>query len=250
MNNALTIRNLYGGYKGNELFQNFNLDVPKGQFTALVGPNGSGKSTLFRMILKGLKKKSGQILVQGNEIDNIRQIDLAKLVAFIPQYYIFPEGFSVRQVISMSDFAGRTCNDDEIDSALKTAGIEGLGDRMANEISGGEAQLVMLCRAICCKTKLILMDEPTSNLDINRQSQLLKAAKKLTEEEGKTVFCAIHDLNSALNHANWCHVLDAGKLYASGTPNEVFNENMLQDVFHSDAQIFTEPISGRRIIIA
>ena len=141
MNNALTIRNLYGGYKGNELFQNFNLDVPKGQFTALVGPNGSGKSTLFRMILKGLKKKSGQILVQGNEIDNIRQIDLAKLVAFIPQYYIFPEGFSVRQVISMSDFAGRTCNDDEIDSALKTAGIEGLGDRMANEISGGEAQL-------------------------------------------------------------------------------------------------------------
>ncbi|MDD2231999.1 MAG: ABC transporter ATP-binding protein [Sphaerochaetaceae bacterium] len=249
MKAALQIDGLCGGYKDRIIFNGLSLTAEKGKFTALVGPNGSGKSTLFRIILRGLKSSSGHILIDGRDTSGMNQIELAQLAAFVPQYYILPDGFSVKQIISMTDYARRPCSDSDVKSALEMVGITELENRQACELSGGEAQLVMLCRAICCRTSLILMDEPTSNLDIKAQSQLLRTARTLADE-GRSIFCAIHDLNSALQYAQFCHVLDHGTLVCSGTPEQAITEDTLRSVFHSDARIFTEPETGRRIVIS
>lgn len=249
---ALRVERLRGGYmrggRGRRIFEDLSLDAPEGRFTALAGPNGSGKSTLFRFILKGLRPESGRILVAGRDIAGLAQVELARLVAFIPQYYLLPRGFSVEQVVSMADFAGRVCPPARIAAVLEEVGIASLAGRDASELSGGEAQLVMLARAICCEAPLVLMDEPTSNLDINRRAHLLETAKALTRE-GRTVFCAIHDLNLVLKHADWCHVLKNGSLRASGAPDEVIDEALVEDVFEARSRIIRDPVTGRKVLL-
>lgn len=238
---AIKIKGLVGGYtRSSAVFNGLDISVPRGKLTAIAGPNGSGKSTLFRFLLKSLKPRAGRIIVDGIDISKISQKELARLVSFVPQFYLVPEGFTVEQFISMSDFAGRSCTPDDIDAALEEAGIAQLRDRIASELSGGETQLVMLARAICCRTPIILMDEPTSNLDINRQTQLLRTVRRLADN-GKTILCALHDLNSILRHADSCIILSNGRPYACGSPEEVITEEMLSKVFDSDAKIIKLP---------
>lgn len=238
---AIRIEGLVGGYtRGSTVFDGLDISVPRGKLTAIAGPNGSGKSTLFRFLLKSLKPRAGRIIVDGIDISGISQKELARLVSFVPQFYLVPEGFTVEQFISMSDFAGRSCTPGDIDAALEEAGIARLRDRIASELSGGETQLVMLARAICCRTPIILMDEPTSNLDINRQTQLLRTARRLADN-GKTILCALHDLNSILRHADSCIILSNGRPCACGRPEEVITEEMLSKVFDSDARIIKLP---------
>lgn len=243
------IENLRGGYGKHELFHDFSLCVRKGSFTCIVGPNGSGKSTLFRFILKAMKPEAGKILIAGEDTREMSQLELAGRLAFIPQYYLMPEGFSVAEICRMTDYAHPECTDEELEQALQTAGILYLKDKMGSEISGGEAQMVMLSRAVCCRTELILMDEPTNNLDINHQTQLLQSAGALCAREGKSILCAMHDLNSALKYTDYCYVINHGSLYAEGRPDEVINGKMLKEVFHSDARIIEDPDTGSKVIL-
>lgn len=248
MVNAVSVNSLRGGYRGREVFRDLSLEVPAGRFTALLGPNGSGKSTLLHFLLRTLKPSGGTISICSRDIGTLSQRELAGLIAYVPQSYLIPDGFTVRGVISMTDFAGRRCSDADIDRALEKVGIPDLADRRASGLSGGEAQLVMLCRAICCDAPVILMDEPTNNLDINRQSQLLGIASGLVGE-GRTVLCALHDLNLALGYADYCHVLSGGKLICSGKPADVVTQDLLKTVFSSDARIISAPGSEHPVVV-
>ncbi|MBQ0070739.1 MAG: ABC transporter ATP-binding protein [Spirochaetales bacterium] len=246
MSEILRIDNLSSGYGKTPVIKNLTLTFDSGRLYALIGPNGSGKSTLLKTILKETKVTEGTMEIEGKDVARMEQRELSTLLSFVPQSAIVPEGFTVEEVLEMVSYSHGPLHRETIQKALRECGIEKLAKRKATELSGGELQLVLLARAITADTPLILLDEPTSNLDINNQSRLLSLAKDLTTK-GKTVLMTVHDLNSVFQYSDEVIVLKNGVLYDRGTPTETITEKMLKDVYTSDAKIH-QTMDGRVFI--
>ncbi len=245
---------LCGGYgesnEGKEVIRDISVCLEPGSFTAVIGPNGSGKSTFLKHLIKELKAKEGRILLCGNDISNMKQRDVAKLIAFEGQNSTCSGDFTVAQVVALGRYAhgDENSSSKKVMDALEKVGIVHLADKSVTKISGGEFQLAMIARAICQDTSIIVLDEPINNLDPKHQRMLMDLLVGLSKE-GKTVVCVLHDINAAMRYCTHCAIVKDGRLFAYGKTYDVITTENLCNVYGIEARMVDDPASGCSIVV-
>jgi iron complex transport system ATP-binding protein len=252
----LSISSLSAGYGSQPILQNVSLEVPSGEILAVVGPNGAGKSTLIRAISGVLSPSQGRILAQGQDLTRLDPTSRAHFVAVVPQAQHLPEDFSVTQTVLLGrtpylGWLGQVSPADRarVEQALVTTQLETLSERLVGQLSGGEQQRVLLARALVQDTAVLLLDEPTAHLDLEHQSRILSLIRGLAAETGKSVLMVVHDLNLAALYADRVLILQAGQVYASGTPQQVLTEANLSAVYHTPVRVIPHPEYGTPLIL-
>ncbi|MDQ2732631.1 MAG: ABC transporter ATP-binding protein [Armatimonadota bacterium] len=243
-------------YGPRKVLDGLTFELQKGLFTALVGPNGSGKSTLIRLLTKILKPVSGDIQVDGVSLASMDPRSLARKVAVVAQDPVVPEGFTAFEVSLMGraphlgHFGRETAHDREVArQALEWTDALHLADRPIEQVSGGERQRVMVARALTQEPEALLLDEPTSHLDLAHQKDLLDLGLRLCRQRPMAVLAVLHDLNLAAAYADRILVLHEGKLAASGPPREVLTASCIEKVFGLRPVIIPHPESGRPVVL-
>ncbi|CCN37357.1 Fe(3+) dicitrate transport ATP-binding protein fecE [Vibrio nigripulchritudo SO65] len=247
---AFHAMNVTLGYQDTTIIQSMTASIKKGKLTALIGPNGCGKSTFLKSLVRLLKPSNGQIqLYDEKPIHQYKDKEYAKYVSLLPQTPIVPEGVTVRELVGYGrapylNTLGRLTKEDKqrVEDAMVETGTETLADRRVDELSGGQRQRVWIAMVLAQNTDIILLDEPTTYLDLSHQYELLHLLVKLVKQ-GKTVVVVLHDLSQACRYADELMVVKSGELYAQGNPKEVFTETMLAEVFDLDARIIDDPES-------
>lgn len=232
----IEIKNLYAGYREKEILHNVSMTFEQGKITALIGPNGCGKSTLLKTVVRIHSHSGGEILVNGISNEKWSSAELAKQVAFLPQSKKAPD-ISVLKMVLHGRFAYLNYprkyrpQDYEIaKQALCWTGMEEWADEQVSHLSGGMQQKVYIAMALAQDADTILMDEPTTYLDIAHQLRVMDMARKLADQ-GKAVVMVLHDLSQALRTADYVYVLERGKNVQAGTPETVFESGKLQSIF-------------------
>lgn len=232
----LVCKALACGYPSRTVLTGIDLRVPEGSVTALLGPNGSGKSTLLKTISKTIPPIAGDVLLGGKSVLKMGYRELARRMAFVPQEEHVPFRFLVRDIVMMgrmphSDGLLDTAEDEEAArEAMTLAGCHDLADRAITELSGGEKQRVLVARALAQKAKVLLLDEPTSHMDIGHQVQIVRLMRRLASS-GFTVLAAVHDLNLAVLLADSAALIAGGRVALSGPCQEVLNSPVLDEVY-------------------
>ncbi|MCF6460924.1 ABC transporter ATP-binding protein [Clostridium sp. Cult3] len=236
---ALEIENLNFGYGTKNILKNVSFQVEEGEFISIIGPNGSGKSTLLKLLNNIYEPKSGTILIQGREIQDYKGKELARKVALVPQNTVIDYEFSVEDVVLMGryPYLGRFEKEGPedysiVDEALKLTNTFYLKKRSINEISGGERQRVVVAKTLAQKPDIILLDEPTSHLDINHQIEILRLLKRLNRKHGTTIILVIHDINLANRYSDRILLLDKGQVLGIGKPSQVVNSYNIEKAYN------------------
>ena len=252
----LQIRSLSVGYTERLVLQDLSLEIVPGQVLAVVGPNGTGKSTLIRAISGVLKPRSGSIQVKGQDITAMDYRQRARYMAVVPQAHSLPANYSVYQTVLLGrtpylSWLGQSNSADHelVRSALVQTRISALAERKIGQLSGGEQQLVLLARALAQDTPVLLLDEPTSHLDIEHQSRILSLTRQLALETNRAVLMVIHDLNLAALYADRVALLCEGKVHAFGTPCDVLTSENLAAVYHIPTVVVPHPVYGTPLVV-
>lgn len=243
-------------YDSINIVKQLNITIPKQQITAIIGPNGCGKSTILKTLARIHPAKSGEILLDGKEIHSISSIEIARKMAILPQSPVAPEGLMVHELVAYGRYPhqkgfGRL-NDldrDKITWALNITGLSKLADRRLDTLSGGQRQKVWIAMALVQDTELILLDEPTTYLDLVHQLDVLLLLQKLNRQEGKTIALVIHELNMAARFADFMIAVKQGTIIASGTAEEIMTPDILREVFDIEAVIQKEPVNGKMVCL-
>ncbi|WP_122677595.1 Fe(3+) dicitrate ABC transporter ATP-binding protein FecE [Pseudomonas viridiflava] len=243
------------GYGATRIVQDLSFSPTPGKVTALIGPNGCGKSTLLKAFARILTPQAGSLSLDGKAYRDLSARDLARKVAFLPQVLPIPEGVSVRQLVAYgrsphNSLWGRLSGADQhsVEQALQRMELETLADRPLSDLSGGQRQRAWLAMILAQDAAIVLLDEPTTYLDISHQVELLDLMRALSAE-GKTVITVLHDINQACRYADHLAVMQAGRLVASGTPGDVLNAELVCRVFDVQVQIMREPVAGTPMCI-
>ena len=237
-------------YDGPTIIRELDVAIPTGKITALVGPNGCGKSTLLRGLARLLNPKSGCVYLDGKAIPRLPTAELAKEIGILPQSPTAPEGLTVRELVAQGRYPHQGwfrqwSQDDEriTQEALAITNMLELADRPLDTLSGGQRQRAWIAMALAQETDILLLDEPTTYLDLAYQLEVLDLLQELNLA-GRTIVMVLHDLNQACRYAHHIIALCQGKIWAQGTPQEVLTAEMLADVFHVDAHIVSDPVTG------
>jgi len=247
---SISFNNLSLGYGSTTIIEKINLELPKGKITTLLGPNGCGKSTLLKSISKIIEPLNGDITYEGKSINKIDSKYFSTQIALLPQIQPIPEGITVETLISYgrspyTGFWGKvTQNDKEfMYQVMKDVGVFELKDSYLNELSGGQRQRAWLAMVLAQDTPYILLDEPTTYMDINHQIELMNILRQLNTK-GKTIIVVLHDINQASRYCDHLVLLKKGKLIAQGTPKEIITQSILKNVFDIDTQIHNDPVAN------
>lgn len=241
----ITIEHLDGGYGKDIVLNDLSLTVKGPSFVSLIGPNGSGKSTLVKFLYKELRPQKGTITIKGKDISTLTQKELAGIVSLVPQSGKVEENYTVLDVLEMGRFAhGSKKGNEEI---LHLCALESMKDRSVLDLSGGEAQRVMIARALAQGTEVLLLDEPLNNLDIAHQETMLHLFKQLSQE-GVTVLAVLHDLAMAQAASDRVIMMEAGTIVAQGKADEVITKERIEEVYHAPVHYLQDPQSGANII--
>ncbi len=251
MTPIFAINNLSAAYGARDVLHDLSFALEPGMFYGLIGPNGSGKTTLLDLMLANLTPRQGSILFNGQPVDQYSRRELARQIALVPQDFRINFDFTVFEVVMMGRhphiprFANPNATDlDLVDRVLTELEIIDLQDRLVTQLSGGEKQRVIVARALAQDTPVLVLDEATSNLDIQHSLSIFQVLKKRCVEQGATIIAAIHDLNFAAAYCDGIILLNQGRLVTIGPPREVLNNERLHEVFAIDCQAYTEPFSG------
>lgn len=249
-NNILSVKNLNFSYGSNRILDNISFDIKRGSFISILGPNGAGKSTLVNIISKILDKYEGEVRVAGKDIAILNSKDIAKMIAVVPQSTNPSFSFTVREMVLMgrypyvSRFERETKKDFAIvREVMEKTRIIQFADRQFNELSGGEKQRVVMAQALAQDSPILLLDEPTSHLDINFQIEFMNLFLKLNREENKTIIGVFHDINLAIQNSSLIMLLKEGAVFGFGKPEEVVSRQNLKSVFHSDVFVGRNPVT-------
>ncbi|MHA7879938.1 MAG: ABC transporter ATP-binding protein [Saccharospirillum sp.] len=240
------------GYDDRLILKGVDFRVPQGQVTVLVGPNGSGKSTLLKTLARILQPSSGQVLLDGQAIHQSPTKAVAKKLGLLPQGPIAPEGLTVRELIAQGRFPHQSLlrqwtRQDEaaVNDAMAVADVAQFADRPIDALSGGQRQRCWIAMVLAQETPLILLDEPTTFLDLKVQVDVMELLAHLAHDRGRTLVVVLHELNLAVAYADYLVMMSEGEVSAAGAPEQVFTERNLKQVFDLDARVITDPHSER-----
>jgi iron complex transport system ATP-binding protein len=250
MMHKLSLKKVTLGYDQRTVLSGISLDVLSGEVLGIVGPNGCGKSTLIKGITRVIPLAGGDIFIDDKSLLTLSQNEIARHVAVVPQSASLPEAFTAFEIVLM----GRTPHmgflqyegQKDIDIAVKAMKLTDtfdLAERRAGELSGGEKQRLTIARALAQQPRIILLDEPTSHLDINYQIETLELISGLTKKDGMAVLAALHDLNLAAQYCDRIIMLDNGKIFAEGTAEEVVTAINVKQVYGADVYISQHPVN-------
>ena len=239
----MNVENLCFSYGNHEVLKGVSFNAKLGEFISVLGPNGVGKSTLFRCMLGLLNPTGGSVSIGGRDIQTMTAAELSKCVAYIPQSHNPVFNFSVFDMVLMGTTAQLGCfaspgkaQEHLADAALERMGISHLRDRGCGHISGGERQLVLIARAIAQQAKILVMDEPSANLDFGNKMRVMKTVKSLTDD-GYTIIQSTHDPDQAYLYSDKILALFGGKVCAWGTPQDTISNSLVSTLYGVDVEV-------------
>lgn len=239
------------GYESAVIIHDLSLTIPSGKITALVGPNGCGKSTLLRGLARLLLPKQGTVYLDGQAIQQVPTRELAKQLGILPQSPIAPEGLTVRELVAQGRYPHQqwfqqwsAADEQALNDALAMSGMADLADRPVDALSGGQRQRAWIAMTLAQETKVVLLDEPTTFLDLAHQIEVLQLLEQLNRAQDRTIIMVVHDLNHAARHADHLVAMRAGEVIAQGAPAAVITPELLRDVFGVAADVVIDPRSG------
>jgi iron complex transport system ATP-binding protein len=254
---SIKIDNLVVGYDAAPVLSGVTVEIKGGEFMGIVGPNGSGKTTLLRSVSRILKPSGGTALINGRDVFAVPARELARQVGVVPQDTTPAFDFTAMEIVLMgrSPHLGRFQSEGPKDlaiaeQAMKQTGTLDFANRQFAALSGGERQRVVIARALAQEPRAILLDEPTSHLDINYQFEILSLVRRLSKEEGITVLAVLHDLNLAAQYCDRLVMLAEGKIQALGDPTDVLTAENVKRVYGVDVWVQQHPTSGRPYVLA
>ncbi|MFJ2406793.1 ABC transporter ATP-binding protein [Streptomyces xanthochromogenes] len=256
MTSRLTARELTLAYEDRAVVHGLDLAVPDGKVTVIVGPNACGKSTTLRALGRLLKPRGGAVLLDGTELARIPTKRIAQAIGLLPQSPVAPEAITVADLVSRgrqphqhwwqqwSDADERAVTD-----AMDRTDVTALADRPVDELSGGQRQRVWIAMALAQETGVLLLDEPTTYLDISHQVEVMDLVRQLNHERGRTVVMVLHDLNQAARYADHLVAMKAGRIVAEGRPEEVVTAERVREVFGLDSVVVPDPVTGSPLVV-
>jgi iron complex transport system ATP-binding protein len=252
----LAAESLRLAYDDRVVVHDLDLALTDGSFTAIVGPNGCGKSTLLKALGRLLRPAAGQVLLDGRAIAKTPTRDVARVLGLLPQTPVAPDGLTVADLVARGrhphqSWLRQWSRDDEqaVAEALAWTDMTELADRPVEALSGGQRQRAWISMALAQGTDLLLLDEPTTYLDLAHQIDVLELVARLHAERGRTVVVVLHDLNLAARYAQRLVAMRDGVLVASGTPAEVLTEQLMADVFELEARVVPDPVAGTPMVV-
>ena len=253
---AIETQKLTLSYGDSIIIEELDLKIPKGEITIFIGGNGCGKSTLLRSIARLLKPKTGAVLLEGKAIAKMPTKDVAKRMAILPQSPVAPEGLTVLQLVKQGRYPYQTWlkqwteeDEEKVNNALKATKIEDLKDRPVDSLSGGQRQRAWIAMTLAQDTEVVLLDEPTTYLDMSHQIEILDLLFELNDMEDRTIVMVLHDLNLACRYAHHIVAVRDKQIYAQGKPEEVVTMEMVQNVFRMNCMIIKDPIFGTPLCV-
>ncbi len=253
---ALSARSLSLAYGDRTVIDALDLDIPPGRITAIIGANGCGKSTLLRALARLLTPSSGTVTLDDTPLRSRSSKEIARVLGLLPQSPIAPEG------ITVSDLVGRGRHPHQgllarwsehdyavVADALEATGTADLADRSVDELSGGQRQRVWIAMALAQETDVLLLDEPTTFLDVAHQVEVLDLLTDLNRDRGTTIVMVLHDMNLAARYADHVFALRDGRVVADGRPGEVMDSALIRDVFDLDCEVIVDPVSGTPLVL-
>ncbi|MEC3918515.1 ABC transporter ATP-binding protein [Nocardia sp. CDC160] len=253
---TLAAENITLGYGERVIVDGLSVDIAPGVITTVIGPNGCGKSTLLRSLGRLLKPKSGRVLLDGKAISTMKTKDIARIVGMLPQTPVAPEGLTVADLVARGrhphqSWLRQWSADDEAEvaAALAQTGIADLAGRTLDELSGGQRQRAWISMALAQGTDILLLDEPTTYLDLAHSLEVLDLVDRLHDDLGRTIVMVLHDLNLAIRYSDRLIVMNSGRIVAQGRPADIIEPDLLREVFGLRAEVLEDPVSGRPMIV-
>ena len=252
----LQARSVSAGYDRVPVLDGIDLKIPDGQITALIGPNGCGKSTLLKALARILRPSAGVALLDGKDIFASNTREVASKLGLLPQGPVTPEGLTVRELVCQGRFPHQSlirqwtrADEDAVNRGMATADIAEFADRTVDSLSGGQRQRCWIAMVLAQQTNLILLDEPTTFLDLKVQVDLMNLLTRLAHDEGRTLVVVLHELNLAAAYADHLVMMKAGRIVARGGVSEIFTAANLKSVFDLDASVILDEASGRPVCV-
>ncbi|MGO1564459.1 ABC transporter ATP-binding protein [Brevibacterium aurantiacum] len=253
----LVAQDLDLAYDNRQIVSDLNVAIPEGKFTVIVGPNACGKSTLLRALARLLPPAKGTVLLDGSNIAKLKTKQIARRLGLLPQSSIAPEGITVGELVSRGrhphqSFLKQWTDADEtaVLAALRATNTEILSSRLVDELSGGQRQRVWVAMVLAQETPLLLLDEPTTFLDVAFQIELLDLFSQLNNEHGHTLVAVLHDLNQACRYADEIIAMKNGAVIAQGAPSQIVTSELVHEVFGIECTVIDDPVTGAPMIVA
>ncbi|MEU2162128.1 ABC transporter ATP-binding protein [Streptomyces sp. NPDC019208] len=253
---TLTARELTLAYEDRTVVRELDLAVPDGRVTVIVGPNACGKSTTLRALGRLLRPKGGAVLLDGTELARIPTKRIARRIGLLPQSPVAPEAITVADLVSRGRQPHQAwwkqwSDEDEraVTEAMERTDVTALADRPVDELSGGQRQRVWIAMALAQDTDLLLLDEPTTFLDIAHQVEVLDLVRRLNHERGRTVVAVLHDLNQAARYADHLVAMKDGRIVAEGHPTDIVTAELVEEVFGLASIVVADPVTGSPLVV-
>lgn len=252
----LTARDLTLAYEERRVVADLDLEVPDGRVTVIVGPNACGKSTLLRALGRLLRPRGGAVLLDGRALSRIPTRTVAQSIGLLPQTPVAPEAITVADLVSRGrqphqHWWQQWSQEDEraVTDAMHRTDVTALAGRPVDELSGGQRQRVWIAMALAQETDLLLLDEPTTYLDISHQVEVLDLIRQLNLERGRTIVAVLHDLNHAARYADHLVAMKAGRIVAQGSPAQKVTADLVRDVFGLESVVVPDPVTGGPLVV-
>ncbi|CEI73323.1 MULTISPECIES: ABC transporter ATP-binding protein [Romboutsia] len=248
----ISASNLKVGYEDKVIIENLNLEINKGEVVSIIGPNGCGKSTLLKSLSRMIKPLSGEVFLEGKRIKDLKGKLIAQKVCLLSQHNNAPMDLTVEELVYFGRiphkkwFETKTNNDKEIvDWAIENTGLSKYKNTPIGALSGGERQRAYIAQALCQKPDILLLDEPTTYLDISYQLELMELVREINEKFKITIVMVLHELNQASKYSDRLIIMKDGQIISDGRPNDVVNKDVIKKVYKIECDIDNDPQSNK-----